>query len=103
MSRVSTLTQPFLHSAPDTPGWTVRAVPNLYPALVPDAREPEAEANPDLFSAQPAQGAHEVIVNAPQPVSSLADLEPAQLATAMETWRARMRACMAAWASGDPS
>jgi len=78
--------------APDTPGWTVRAVPNLYPALVQGAREPEAEANPDLFSAQPAEGAHEVIVNAPRPVSSLADLEPAELATAMETWRARMRA-----------
>ena len=78
--------------APDTPGWTVRAVPNLYPALVQGARDPEAEANPDLFSAQPAEGAHEVIVNAPQPVCSLADLEPSQLATAMETWRARMRA-----------
>ena len=23
--------------APDTPGWTVRVVPNLYPALEPDA------------------------------------------------------------------
>ena len=79
-------------SAPDTPGWTVRAVPNRYPALVQSAREPEAEANPDLFAALPAEGAHEVIVNAPQPVVSLSDLEPAQLATAMETWRARMRA-----------
>ncbi len=78
--------------APDTPGWTARAVPNLYPALVPDAREPEAEANPDLFSARAAEGAHEVIVNAPQPVVSMSDLEPAQLATAMATWRARMRA-----------
>jgi UDPglucose--hexose-1-phosphate uridylyltransferase len=78
--------------APDTPGWTVRAVPNRYPALVPDAREPEAEANPDLFSARAAEGAHEVIVNAPQPVVSLSELEPAQLATAMEVWRARLRA-----------
>jgi UDPglucose--hexose-1-phosphate uridylyltransferase len=78
--------------APDTPGWLVRAVPNLYPALVAEAREPAPEANPDLFSAHAAAGAHEVIVNAPQPVASLSDLEPAQLATAMETWRARMRA-----------
>jgi UDPglucose--hexose-1-phosphate uridylyltransferase len=78
--------------APDTPGWTVRAVPNLYPALVAEPREPEPEANPDLFSAHAAAGAHEVIVNAPQPVASLSDLEPAQLATAMEAWRARMRA-----------
>jgi UDPglucose--hexose-1-phosphate uridylyltransferase len=79
-------------SAPDTPGWAVRAVPNRYPALVAGARPPEPEANPDLFAALPAEGGHEVIVNAPQPVVSLSDLEPAQLATAMETWRARMRA-----------
>jgi UDPglucose--hexose-1-phosphate uridylyltransferase len=78
--------------APDTPGWTVRAVPNLYPALEPGAQAPAREANPDLFTALGASGAHEVIVNAPQPVSSLADLEPAQVAAAVEGWRARMRA-----------
>ena len=78
--------------APDTPGWTVRAVPNKYPALIAGAPEPEPEANPDLFSARPAEGAHEVIVNAPQAVCSLSELEPAQVAAAMEIWRARMRA-----------
>src|SRR3954463_6227714 len=56
-------------SAPDTPGWTVRGVPNLYPALDPDAATPERHADPDLFTAQPAHGSHEVIVNAPDPVS----------------------------------
>ncbi len=78
--------------APDSPGWTVRAVPNLYPALVAGAPAPEPEASPDLFAAQPAEGAHEVIVNAPEPVVALSDLAPEQLAAAMETWRARMRA-----------
>jgi UDPglucose--hexose-1-phosphate uridylyltransferase len=77
---------------PDTPGWTVRAVPNLYPAFTPDAHEPEREANPDLFTAQRAAGRHEVIVNAPDPVNSLAELEADQVETAMEAWRARMRA-----------
>ncbi len=78
--------------APDTPGWTVRVVPNLYPALAPDATEPEPHANPDLFTAQPAAGRHEVIVNAPDPVVSLSDLTPEQVQTAMEAWRERMRA-----------
>jgi UDPglucose--hexose-1-phosphate uridylyltransferase len=80
--------------APDTPGWTVRVVPNLYPALAPagDAPVPEPDAQPDLFTAQPARGAHEVIVNAPRSVTALAELEPAQVATAMEVWRERMRA-----------
>jgi UDPglucose--hexose-1-phosphate uridylyltransferase len=78
--------------APDTPGWTVRVVPNLYPALDPDAATPEAHATPDLFTAQPARGEHEVIVNAPDPVTSLVDLSPAQVGHAVEAWRERMRA-----------
>ena len=79
-------------SAPDTPGWTVRVVPNLYPALTTDAPDPEPEAQRDLFWSGPARGAHELIVNAPDPVTSLADLEVAQLADAVEVWRERMRA-----------
>jgi UDPglucose--hexose-1-phosphate uridylyltransferase len=78
--------------SPDTPGWTVRAVPNLYPALIRDAHEPAPEANPDLFTAQAAAGEHEVIVNAPDAVNSLAELTAGQVATAMEAWRERMRA-----------
>ena len=77
---------------PDSPGWRVRVVPNLYPAFVPDPAAPPAEAYPDLFTAQPAQGAHEVVVNAPDPVTSLADLAVEQVAAAMETWRTRLRA-----------
>ena len=78
-------------SAPDTPGWRVRVVPNLYPALDPAAEDPPPSENPDLFWSGPARGAHEVIVNAPQPVSSLADLEPEQVALAADVWRERMR------------
>jgi UDPglucose--hexose-1-phosphate uridylyltransferase len=79
-------------SAPDTPGWTVRAVPNLYPALAADAPDPEPSATPELYAAFPARGSHEVIVNAPDAVTSLADLEPAQVLEALGAWRERMRA-----------
>jgi UDPglucose--hexose-1-phosphate uridylyltransferase len=79
-------------SVPDGPGWTVRAFPNKWPAVLPDAPEPPAEAVPDLFSARPAEGVHEVIVNAAEPVASLGDLTPEQLLAAMELWRERMRA-----------
>jgi UDPglucose--hexose-1-phosphate uridylyltransferase len=91
-------TPPELHAvrddggAPDTPGWSVRVVPNRYPALDPQATRPPADAHPDLFTAQPAAGAHEVIVNAAEAVSSLSDLTAGQLALAVEVWRARMRA-----------
>ena len=77
----------------DSPGWTVRVVPNKFPALVPagsEARVP-AQAHPELFSARPAVGAHEVIVNAPQAVTSLADLQVEQVIGAVEVWRERMR------------
>jgi UDPglucose--hexose-1-phosphate uridylyltransferase len=87
----------------DTPGWTVRVVPNLYPALAP-AGEPgaEAELEPspkpganaarDLFWAAPATGAHEVIINTPRSVTSLAELDDDQVAAAVDVWRERMRA-----------
>jgi UDPglucose--hexose-1-phosphate uridylyltransferase len=77
----------------------VRVVPNLYPALTP-AEEggeapptaPEHERWPDLFSSLPASGAHEVIVNGPQSVLSLAELPAEQVQSAVDVWRERMRA-----------
>jgi len=89
----------------DGPGWTVRSVPNLYPALdggpgelVADESEhddPLAGAqrgDPDLLTSRPALGAHEVIVNGPQAVSSVSELGAEQLETAMGMWRRRMLA-----------
>jgi UDPglucose--hexose-1-phosphate uridylyltransferase len=85
---------------PDSPGWLVRVVPNLYPALGGGAADgaPPADplakgrGQPELFSARPAVGAHEVIVHTPQPLGSLAELDVEQLAAAMGVWRERMRA-----------
>ena len=78
--------------AADTTGWKVRVVPNLYPALSAGADAPEAEARPELFSATAATGAHEVIVNAPDGVLSLADLTVEQVQLALDVWRERMLA-----------
>jgi UDPglucose--hexose-1-phosphate uridylyltransferase len=104
----------------NSPGWKVRVVPNLYPALTPadasaaagggigtgtgdgsvaevgigqseTATEP-ARGKPELFVSLPATGAHEVIVNGPQSVLSLAELPAEQVVAAVEVWRARMRA-----------
>ncbi len=81
-----------LNGGPNTPGWTVRVVPNLYPALTPDSPQPSPDAYPDLFCATAAHGSHEVIVNAPEQVLSLADLPVGRVEGAMEVWRERMRA-----------
>ena len=89
--------------APDTPGWTVRVVPNLYPALAA-ARSDGATAprvdplaagrgEPDLFASRPALGAHEVIVNAPAAGRLAAGARRReQVEIAMDVWRERMRA-----------
>jgi UDPglucose--hexose-1-phosphate uridylyltransferase len=82
---------------PDSPGWLVRVVPNLYPALGDgDSGGPPdplaaGRGQPDLFSARPAAGAHEVIINTPKALGSLAELDVEQLETAMGVWRDRMR------------
>src|SRR4051794_18350436 len=85
---------------PNGPGWLVRVVPNLYPALAPpdgDVPSPGPDplaagrGEPDLFPSRAADGAHEVIVNAPQPVTSLRELDLTQVETAMDAWRQRMR------------
>jgi UDPglucose--hexose-1-phosphate uridylyltransferase len=59
---------------------------------MPSGPQARAEANRDLFWAAPALGHHEVIVNAPDPVVSLAQLSREQVAGAMEVWRERMLA-----------
>jgi UDPglucose--hexose-1-phosphate uridylyltransferase len=105
----------------DSPGWTTRVVPNLYPALdgdeaakgVAEAGDPTAptkgdagafatagdpllesrrSGDPNLFVAKPARGAHEVVVNAPEHATAMAELDEEQFAAAVATWRERMRA-----------
>lgn len=66
-------------------------VPNLYPALSPASTAPRRDANQDLFWSGPARGAHEVIINAPDSVTSLCELRGEQVALAVEAWRVRMR------------
>jgi UDPglucose--hexose-1-phosphate uridylyltransferase len=92
--------------APNSPGWRVRVVPNLYPALTPAApgggeRSPaeldwvspvQVRGQPELFVSRPATGAHELVINGPQPVLSLAELPREQVLLAVDVWRERMRA-----------
>lgn len=100
--------------APDAPGWRRRAVPNLYPALVgakgirpgvgggptdsgvssgaDPLRSSARVSEPDLFGSKPASGAHEVIVNSPEHLTTLAELGPEGVAAAMDAWRARVAA-----------
>jgi UDPglucose--hexose-1-phosphate uridylyltransferase len=95
---------------PDTPGWRVRAVPNLYPALAQTDEDEGAERlegltaagdplrassrgrEPDLFHTSLATGFHEVIIHSPRHRTSLGQLDDSELALAVAGWRARMSA-----------
>jgi UDPglucose--hexose-1-phosphate uridylyltransferase len=77
---------------PDTPGWTSRVVPNLYPALGGGEDEPHADSAPELFESRPAAGAHEVLIGAPEHVTAMAELSEDRFLGAVATWRERMRA-----------
>ena len=47
---------------------------------------------PDLFSSLRAEGSHEVLINSPQHLTAMAELDDEQFAAAVATWRERMRA-----------
>jgi UDPglucose--hexose-1-phosphate uridylyltransferase len=99
---------------PNSPGWTTRVVPNLFPALADErvtapvgatageagafasAGDPLLESRrsgePDLFSSRPASGWHEVLINTPAHVTAMNELSEEQFAGAVTAWRERMRA-----------
>jgi UDPglucose--hexose-1-phosphate uridylyltransferase len=82
---------------PNSLGWTARAVPNLFPVLGGDRRDPRPPRSdkagaPELYEAFPAAGGHEVIVHGPEHATSLAELSEERLAGAVAAWRERMRA-----------
>jgi UDPglucose--hexose-1-phosphate uridylyltransferase len=76
--------------APDTPGWTARVVPNLFPALVDPAAAPSGGEPP--LVARPAHGRQEVVIHSPRHVASIAELTAGELAAVAAAWSARTAA-----------
>jgi len=54
--------------------------------------ESRRAGEPDLFSARPANGAHEVLINSPQHVTAMCELSEEEVGVAVSTWRERIRA-----------
>ena len=97
-------TPPELHAlraaggAADGPGWSVRVVAQPLPRARRRRRPiPRPTPSPRSSRALAAAGAHEIVVNSPAPVCSLAELPAEQVASAVEVWRERMRAHEAAY------
>jgi UDPglucose--hexose-1-phosphate uridylyltransferase len=75
-------------SKPDTPGWTVRVVPNKFPALASEGRlDREGVGLCDMMN---GVGVHEVIVETPDHSQHMADLSQARIAEVAKTYRQRI-------------
>jgi len=79
---------------PDQPGWLLRVVPNLYPALEPGKRTGDGTASrePGLLQSSPVAGFHEVIIHSPDHHAGLAELDAQGVARVMEAYRDRVLA-----------
>jgi UDPglucose--hexose-1-phosphate uridylyltransferase len=72
----------------DTPGWTVRVVPNKFPALgIEGDLDREGEG---LFDRMNGIGAHEVIIETPDHQKTLATLPDSAVEEVLKAYRARV-------------
>jgi len=77
-----------LGSLPDAPGWTVRVVPNKYPALVNEGVGSSSRRG--VYESTAGLGVHEVIIESPEHVVDVAALDEKQLAAVLRVYRGRM-------------
>jgi UDPglucose--hexose-1-phosphate uridylyltransferase len=71
------------------PGWKVRVVPNRFPALrIEGDLAPQAAGFYDTMN---GLGAHEVIIETPNPKLPLEELAVEQIAEVLKAWRTRMQ------------
>ncbi len=77
-------------TAPDSPGWRVRVVPNKYPALGPDKAHGDEQQG--LFGRRAAWGHHEVIVEGEAHTRSVTGLEAGRMREVVAVYRDRFRA-----------
>ena len=73
---------------PNSPQWTVRVVPNKYPALVRDGSG--TQIFDELHAAQVGIGAHEVIIESPSHVTDMALLSNEQLEAILRAYGGRI-------------
>lgn len=74
--------------------WSVRVVPNKFPAVAAAAQPPlvsHPQRDHDLFRSRPLCGGHEVIIESPEHVESLCDLDLAEAALVFRAYQDRIR------------
>ncbi len=74
-----------------TDDWSVRVVPNLYPAVTTRQATTKREAASSLFVRGPVFGGHDVFIESRQHVSSLSQLDLAEVQLTFLAYRDRIR------------
>ena len=72
---------------PNSPGWTLRVVPNKFPALRVEGNLNRTGLG--IYDMMNGIGAHEVIIETPDHVKSLADMQPAEMTQILELFQER--------------
>ena len=78
-------------SSPDSPGWTVRTVPNLYPAVVREDRESTFVRNDTPWTSVFGYGTHEVIVDTPRHLLSITDMTEMEVEAMLRMYAVRLQ------------
>jgi UDPglucose--hexose-1-phosphate uridylyltransferase len=76
-------------TAPDSPGWQLRVVPNMFPAVRPVDGSP---LETDLLQSLPGIGRHEVVIESPEHVANPALLPDALFRDVFIAYRERVKA-----------
>ena len=75
-------------TAKNQPGWEVRVIPNISPALRIDL---ELERRPELmYDMMNSVGADEIVVETPEHITNMADLEAPQIAKVLTVYKQRI-------------
>lgn len=74
------------NKSPNTPGWDVRVVPSIAPTLqIGDGLNLNRRGK-GMYDLMDDVGAHEIVIETPQHIANIADLEEAQIAKVMESY-----------------
>ncbi|MBL8813251.1 MAG: GNAT family N-acetyltransferase [Planctomycetaceae bacterium] len=87
-------------STPNMPGWTLRVVPNRYPAVVPEEEFQSKSNGPStndfqFFPVQHAIGEHDVVIECADSRSHWSELSHEEATAVFSAWRTRIRQLVA--------
>jgi UDPglucose--hexose-1-phosphate uridylyltransferase len=75
---------------PNGPGWSLRVVPNKYPAVNPSGDAPDLSPDGSLFESVPGVGAHELVIECARHEANPVKLTDDEFAAVLAAYRHRL-------------